>query len=135
MHPDIIKKLDKIVSAIILISIFMLIAFTLAFFVKGFFNIAHEFITEQEPPTERIFHGIAVILIFVKAYKILVSYYLDHHISIRLIVEIAIIATTIEILFNAKNLELPLLIVLAFYGIANLIVYLVFQNKFEATEH
>jgi uncharacterized membrane protein (DUF373 family) len=135
MENSIIKKLDRIVSAFILGVIGMLILFMAGGFIKGFINLAQLFFEHKEAPIEQMLHAIAVTLIFVKAYKILTSYYLDHHISIKFLVEIAIIACTVEVLFNAKNMELPLLIVLALFGMANTIVYLLFADKLESLDH
>lgn len=135
MQSAVIKKLDQTVSALILLSIVLLLLFMSAVLIKGVINIAHLFFEDREPPIERILHGIAITLIFVKAYKILVSYYLEHHISIKFMVEIAIIATTVEILFNAKSFELPMLIVITVFGIANLIIYLLFGHKFNTVDH
>jgi uncharacterized membrane protein (DUF373 family) len=135
LENSIIKKLDRIVSAFILAVIVMLIVFMAGGFVKGFINLAQLFIEHREAPTEQMLHGIAVTLIFVKAYKILIFYYLDQHISIKFLVEIAIIACTVEVLFNAKNMELPLLIVLALFGMGNLLIYLLFAEKLERLDH
>lgn len=93
------------------------------------------FFLQPNAPIEDLLHGIAVMLIFVKAYKILTSYYVHQHISIKFLVEIAIIACTVEVLFNVKNLALPVLIVLALFGTANLLIYLLFAEKLERLEH
>lgn len=135
MENSIIKKLDRIVSAFILGVIGMLILFMAGGFIKGFINLAQLFFEQRKAPTDQMLHVIAVTLIFVKAYKILASYYLDHHISIKFLVEIAIIACTVEVLFNAKDMELPLLIVLALFGTVNLVIHLLFAEKLESLDH
>lgn len=45
-------------------------------------------------------HNVAVLLILMKAYRILVEYMRHHHIDIKFMVEIAIVASVLELLFN-----------------------------------
>lgn len=45
-------------------------------------------------------HNVAVLLILMKAYRVLVEYMRHHHIDIKFMVEIAIIASVLELLFN-----------------------------------
>lgn len=78
-----------------------------------------------------ILHFVAFTVVLIKAYKILISYAKTHHINIKYMVEIAIIAPTIEIVFNSHAYEVEVLILFAFFGIANLIVYVLFYDKFK----
>jgi len=48
-------------------------------------------------------HNVAVLLILMKAYRVLVEYMRHHHIDIKFMVEIAIIASVLELLFNYKT--------------------------------
>lgn len=79
-------------------------------------------------------HDLAVLVVLVKAYRILLYYYQEHHISITYIVEISIIAPAIELLFAPTNHTLGVNILLASFGIANLILYLLFFSKMSAAD-
>lgn len=48
-------------------------------------------------------HTIANIVILVKAYKILISYAKTHHVNPKYLIEIAIIGSVLELLFNYKE--------------------------------
>lgn len=66
-------------------------------------------------------HTIAVLIILMKAYRILVEYMRNHHVDIKYIVEIAIIACVLELLFNyaeySEDMRLILLgLAVAFLG-------------------
>lgn len=68
-------------------------------------------------------HNIAVLLILMKAYRILVEYMRYHHIDIKFMVEIGIIAVILELLFNSKQYTGDMQIVLAAMGVAFLAIY------------
>ncbi len=74
-------------------------------------------------------HDIALLIVLVKAYRILLYYYREHHISIKYIVEISIIAPAIELLFAPTNHDLFTNILFASFSIANLVLYLLFFEK------
>jgi uncharacterized membrane protein (DUF373 family) len=50
--------------------------------------------------TEEILSVVTIILVLVKSFKILVWYSKHHHIAIKDLVEIAIIALIMEVVFN-----------------------------------
>lgn len=64
------------------------------------------------------------MLILIKAYRILRSYLVSHHISVEYIVEISIIASAIEFVFAFDAHSSVNNIALAVFGIANLFIYL-----------
>jgi uncharacterized membrane protein (DUF373 family) len=66
--------------------------------------------------------------VLVKAYKILIAYAETRHINLKFLVEIAIIAPTIELIFNPKNYSLPVMVVMASFAFANLVAYLFFYT-------
>jgi len=68
-------------------------------------------------------HGIAIFIILIKAYKVLVSYATHHHVSIRYIAEIAIIAGILEILFNTSSYSWEVLAVMSFLSVSTLAIY------------
>ncbi|MGZ8237433.1 MAG: hypothetical protein ACXWTY_06110 [Methylobacter sp.] len=65
----------------------------------------------------------------------LTAYFLHDHISLKFLVEIAIISCTVGVLSNTKNLEFPVLVLLALFGTINLVIYLLFEEKLESLEH
>ncbi len=82
----------------------------------------------------QVLHGIAHAIVLVKAYKILVSYLKTHHLSIKYLVEISIIAGAIEVIFNATSHDIMLNIIFGIFAILNLILYLIFYEKLAQME-
>ena len=76
----------------------------------------------------RLLHTITFTFVLVKAYRILISYARTHNINIKLLIEIAIIAPTIEIIFNIKNHSFEVIALLALFAFANLLAYLFFYK-------
>ena len=75
-----------------------------------------------------LLHTIAFTIVLVKAYKILVAYAETRHINLKFLVEISIIAPTIELIFNARNYVLGVNILFAVFAFCNLIAYLHFYK-------
>ena len=75
-----------------------------------------------------LLHTIAFTIVLVKAYKILIAYAETRHINLKFLVEIAIIAPTIELLFNPKHYEGSVAILMAAFAFCNLIAYLHFYS-------
>jgi uncharacterized membrane protein (DUF373 family) len=76
----------------------------------------------------QLLHTIAFTIVLVKAYKILICYAQTRHINIKFLVEIAIVAPTIELIFNVRNYELEINVLFAVFAFANLIAYLFFYK-------
>jgi uncharacterized membrane protein (DUF373 family) len=75
-----------------------------------------------------LLHTIAFTIVLVKAYKILISYAQTRHINLKFLVEMSIIAPTIEIIFNARSYSLEVNALFALFAFANLIAYLFFYK-------
>lgn len=75
-----------------------------------------------------ILHGIAFTVVLIKAYRILISYAKTHHINLKYVVEISVIAPAIEIIFNTHTYTMYT--ILGVYGTVNLIIYILFYEKF-----
>jgi len=73
--------------------------------------------------TEEILSVVTIILVLVKSFKILISYSKHHHIEIKPLVEIAIIALLMEVVFNfwAHSMEINWLF--ATFGLGLLVIY------------
>jgi len=88
------------------------------------FNLSEEIsLLESE-----LLHTIAFTIVLVKAYKILAAFAETQHINIKFLVEIAIIAPTIELIFNNSAYKLEVNILFAAFAFANLLAYLFFYK-------
>ena len=79
-----------------------------------------------------LLHTIAFTIVLVKAYKILISYAETRHINIKFLIEIAIIAPTIEIIFNSKNYSFEINALFALFAFANVLAYLFFYKTLKS---
>ncbi len=86
--------------------------------------------TRNQVGTE-VLHFIAFTIVLVKAYNILIEYAKHQHISIKYIVEIAIIAAVVEIFFNTYALDIKTLGLFAVFGLGNLALYLIYYPVIE----
>lgn len=75
-----------------------------------------------------LLHTIAFTIVMIKAYKILLAYAETRHINIKFLVEMAIIAPTIELIFNVRNYSVETNMLFAVFAFANLIAYLFFYK-------
>ncbi len=74
-------------------------------------------------------HSIAIIIVVLKAYRVLVFYLDTLHVSIKYIVEISIIAPAIELIFAPQGQNLWLTAILGAFALINLIIYLSYYEK------
>lgn len=103
--------LDGCISFVSFVTAATLVVYMLVVIVTGTYDVGHTivdtvFMESGERQTlfnvlnAEFLHNIAVLLILMKAYKILVEYMRFHHIDIKFMVEIVIIASVLELLFN-----------------------------------
>lgn len=118
---------DKLVSLVILLTIFVVIFFALFEFYKLYADFSHL-------TAERVLHTVALMVIFVKAYRLLLFYLKCHHIGVKYIVEIAIIAPAVELIFAPENRVFEVNLLFALFSIAMLVVYLVFYKTLVGIE-
>lgn len=85
------------------------------------------------PHSEHFIHDMVFILVLVKIYRLLIAYLQFHHVGIKYIVEISIIAPAIEIIFASDNHSLLNLTLLGIFGLGNLLVYIFFYDKISKT--
>lgn len=135
-----IGMLDRVVSVAVFVVAILLVGFMMIRvgiaamdFVAHLANPAPEHANTDEP-SFRMLHAIALVLVFVKAYRLLVAYARHHHVSIRFVVEISIIAPAVEIIFNSQEYSLDMLILLGSYGVLNLFLFLMFQDRLQEPE-
>ena len=126
--------LNGCISFVAFITALSLVIYMLIAFVTGVFDVSLTmFDTLFLDPAERqpifnvingeFLHNIAVLLILMKAYRILVEYMRYHHIDIKFMVEIGIIAGILELLFNFKQYTDDMRLILAGMSVLFLAVY------------
>lgn len=119
---------DKLVSLIILATIGVVLFFA----VFEFWKLSMHF---PDIRPENALHTVALSIVFVKAYRMLLYYLECHHISVKYIVEISIIAPAVELIFASSTRPIEINILFAFFSIAMLIIYLVFYKKLNSLEN
>ncbi len=81
------------------------------------------------PSQQHFIHDLVFLLVLVKIFRLLLSYFKHHRISIQHVVEISIIAPAIELVF-ASDLHSPFVLgVFLVYSLANLMIYIFFFEK------
>ena len=106
-----VRLLNRGLSLVAFITAATLVVYMLVVIVTGTLDVANLMLdTVLLDPVDRqtvfnslngdFLHNVAVLLILMKAYRILVEYMRHHHIDIKYMVEIAIIACVLELLFN-----------------------------------
>lgn len=78
-----------------------------------------------------ILHSMAFVIVLYKAYSIIICYAKDMHVNIKFIIEIAIIGSVIELIFNHKYLSDILIASYTTVFISASIVYLYFYETLD----
>lgn len=129
-----VRLLNACVSFVAFITATALVLFMLIEFLTGTYDVVLQMLdTIFLEPAERqaifnevnsqFLHTVAILIILMKAYRILVEYMKNHHVDIKYIVEITIIACVLELLFNYGHYSEDMRLVLAGLGTAFLAVY------------
>ncbi len=125
---------NKCVSFVAFITTLSLVIYMLVAFVTGTMDVAVlMFDTVFLSPVDRqqilnslngdFLHNVAVLLILMKAYRILVDYMRFHHVDIKFMVEIGIIAGILELLFNSSEYTSYMQLLLAAMTVSFLAIY------------
>lgn len=120
----VVKYIDNIFSLFILLTIIGVVLFT------GI-KIIDLYQSLTQFKASDVLHTVALVIILVKAYRVLLFYMESHHISVLYIVEISIIASALEIIFLPDGRDIWLTILFALFGMANLLIYVFFHEKLE----
>lgn len=126
--------LNACISFIAFVTALSLVIYMLVAFLSGMFDLSLlMYDTVFLGPSERqaifntlnsdFLHNIAVLLILMKAYRILVEYMKYQHIDIKFMVEIGIITVVLELLFNSQQYSESMRMVMASMAVAFLVVY------------
>lgn len=128
----IIQTLDSIISSFILLTIVVMIFFAIVhsgYVVLDLWMHVHD----QELPLE-LMYLVTNSLVFVKAYRILVAYLVSHHVQIKLLVKIAIIASTMDVIFNMRHNDIWQNFIMAVFALAILVIYSIFGCRLDEYE-
>ncbi len=150
MHPKesfLASAMNYMVSGYVYFVAFTLVLYMVTTLVTGLLGVVASIIDMSLPikslliSTERttfeleLLHTIAFTIVLVKAYKILIAFAETRHINLKFLVEIAIIAPTIELLFNAKHYSFEVMVLMAAFAFSNLVAYLFFYHTLKAVSH
>ncbi len=126
--------LNACISFIAFITALSLVLYMLVAFLSGMFDLSllmYDTVFLNPAERQSIFntlnsdflHNIAVLLILMKAYRILVEYMKYHHIDIKFMVEIGIITVVLELLFNSQQYSENMRLVMVAMAVTFLAVY------------
>ena len=125
-----ITWLDRFFSLVVFIVILLLAAYTGIVLWMGSQEIFIHLVSGvgEEERQLRILHAVARTILVLKAYRILVSYLRSHHVTVKYILEIAIIASVVELFFAYDLHDFETKIIFAVFGLVGLALYLYFYE-------
>jgi len=126
--------LNGCISFVVFVTAVTLVLYMLITFITGVYDVAQLMInTVFLEPAHRQYilnglnaeflHNIAILLILMKAYRVLVEYMRYHHIDLKFMVEITIIACVLELLFNYQKYTADMRWILFLLGFSFLAIY------------
>ncbi len=126
--------LNGCISFVAFVTALALVVYMLIAFVSGMFDVSLlMFDTVFLEPSERqaifntingdFLHNVAVLIVLMKAYRILVEYMRFRHIDMKFMLEIGIIACILELLFNSVTYTEHMQMVLAGLALGLVAVY------------
>lgn len=118
------KYTDLVFTGVILMTILSLILFSIRMGVETLYQAL-------TPDIKNIVHNIAYIIVLLKAYKIMVYYFRYQNLSIKYLVQIAIIAPAIEVIFAINDQSLWINILYASFSLANLLIYIIYYKELD----
>lgn len=134
------ELMNYVVSGYVYFVAFLLVLYMVTSLVTGILGVATSLLDisstargilaspERTELELQLLHTITFTFVLVKAYKILISFAQTRHINIKFLIEIAIIAPTIEIIFNLNQHTLETNILLGVFALSNLIIYVIFYK-------
>ena len=141
------STLFRVLNSIVSLFVLVVALFLVAYMVFRVFEGGREFffgllpgggISAEDLRAERLLieareklllHAIAFTIVLVKAYRILISYVQTHHLNIKFLVEISIIAPAVEVVFNSQEYSVAMNALFVVFGLANLLVYVYFYDR------
>lgn len=135
------KAVDKIVNLCTYGVILSLVGYMIARILKSFaqiFQAIFSGVTEGGIATfsapEEVLHTVPLTIILVKAYKVLLEYAKTQHINLKYVLEIAITAPVVEIIFNFTGYTNVQLIFMGAFCVIMTVLYLYFYKTIKEVE-
>lgn len=121
---------DRFFSLVVFIVILLLASYTAIVLWIGSQEIFIQLFSGMggEERQLRILHAVARTIVVLKAYRILVSYLRSHHVTVKYILEIAIIASVVELFFAYDLHNDQTQIIFAVFGLVGLALHLYFYQ-------
>lgn len=126
-----VYKITPLLRLFVTVVISLVTIALLLFMIKA---VAEMFLSIFELKQRNFLHDVALILVMVKAFRILLSYLHTNHVSVKYVVEISIIAPAVELIFAADKHPVSLNIVFACFSLGNLLLYCLFVRQMNAQE-
>lgn len=123
------KIADKLVSLIILLVTLRLVFYMMTSLYQVVVEMSNGEIWLSDH-NEELLDWIVFYIVMIKAYKILVSYARHHHVSIRYVTELVIIACFVEFIFEA-HLSDVFRALMGTVGLVSLFLYLHYYSIFK----
>ena len=126
--------LNGCISFVVFVTALTLVLYMLMAFITGVYDVARIMIDTVflEPEARQsilnslnsdFLHNVAVLIILIKAYRILVEFMRYRHIDIKFMVEIGIISCVLELLFNYHQYSQDMRWIFLILGITFLTIY------------
>lgn len=81
-----------------------------------------------------VIHAVPITIILIKAYKVLIEYAKTQHVNVKYVLEIAITAPVVEIIFNFTGYDHVQLIFMGAFTVAMSLIYLIFYPTIKQVE-
>jgi len=130
LREAVITWLDRFFSLVVFLVILLLATYSAVVLWMGsqeMFVLLFSGLGEEERQL-RMMHAVARTILVLKAYRILVSYLRTHHVTVRYMLEIAFIASVVELFFAYDLHDFETKIIFAVFGLVGLALYLYFYE-------
>lgn len=122
-----VRGIQSLASVLMFMSMVAVIFFLAVQIYELFLNL-------MQFQASEVLKNVALIVILVKAYTLLLYYMKHHHVSIKYIVEISIIAPSVELIFYPQGRDLWLNIIYAVFAFANLVIYVKYAKNLDKAD-
>lgn len=135
------KFVDRVVNLCTYGVILSLVGYMIARILKSFIQIFEAIFSGVSSGGIRTFsapedalHTVPITIILVKAYKLLLEYAKTQHVNIKYVLEIAITAPVVEIMFNFTGYSYHELIFMGSFCVVMTVIYLYFYETIKKGE-
>ncbi len=130
LREAVITWFDRFFSLVVVLVILLLAVYSAIVLWMGSQDIIRHLFSGAgtEERQLRMLHAIAHTILILKAYRILVSYLRSHHVTVKYMLEIAFIASVVELFFAYDLHGGQTQIIFAVFGLVGLALYLYFYE-------